>query len=44
LIFGPQRENQHGDKIQDGGQNGCQLFLTSENQFFQCFFLYLKWC
>jgi len=31
-------------QIQDGGQNGCQLFLTSENQLFNYFsvFYYFK--
>ena len=28
-------------KIQDGRQNGCQLFFTSENQLFQRFLISL---
>jgi len=27
-------------KIQDGGQNGCRMFLTSENQLFQWFLIF----
>ena len=37
---GPKPENQYGGQIQYGGQNGCQLFLTLENQLFQWFLIF----